>query len=243
MVHPPHNNETPDNSSGPDYKDTIHLPKTNFPMKANLPTKEPEQIQKWLDNDIYEKMAYRCQGKTPFTLADGPPYANGDIHMGHTLNKVLKDIVVKYRNMAGYCSPFIPVWDTHGLPIEHAVTKKLGSKRKDMSNKQVRDLCRKEAIKWVDKQQTQFQRLGVFADWKNRNMTLQPSYEAEEIRQLAKTLKNKVLYKGEKPVYWCWALQTALADAEVEYQTHQSPSIYVKFSLTKDSLKKDNSAR
>ena len=217
---------------GPDYKDTIHLPKTAFSMKANLPTREPQQIAQWQEKQIYEKMTYGNEDSGHFTLPDGPPYANGDIHMGHVLNKVLKDIVIKYKNMCGYKAPFIPVWDTHGLPIEHAVTKKLGSKRKDMGDKEVRDLCRKEALKWVERQEGQFQRLGVMADWKNKNMTMQPSYEAAEIRQLAKALENGVLYKGEKPVYWCWALQTALADAEVEYQEHKSPSIYVKFNVT-----------
>ncbi len=227
----------------PDYKSSIHLPKTSFPMKAGLATKEPEQLRKWQENKIYNKMAYRNKGKKHFTLPDGPPYANGDIHMGHVLNKVLKDMVIKYRNMAGYCAPFIPVWDTHGLPIEHAVTKKLGSKRQNMTNKEIRDLCRKEAMKWVDKQQEQFQRLGIMADWDNKNLTMQPSYEAEEVRQLAKAFKNEVLYKGEKPVYWCWALQTALSDAEVEYQQHTSPSIYVKFPITEKLEKLDSPSK
>ncbi len=223
-----------------DYKDSLNLPKTDFPMKGNLATSEPLRIEKWQLNRTYEKMVLggEEEGQKPkglFVLPDGPPYANGSIHIGHVLNKVLKDIVIKYKNMAGFSAVFIPGWDCHGLPIELKVTKKLGTKRKEMSDSQVRDLCRQEALSWVDHQRGQFQRLGILADWENPYLTLQAEYEAEEIRVLAKIFSRGYLYRGEKPVNWCPALQTALAAAEVEYQDHKSPSIYVKFPLQKAS--------
>ena len=215
----------------PNYKDTLNLPNTAFPMKGNLPQTEPERLKKWEDQNTYEKMLDRNAGRPKFVMPDGPPYANGNIHVGHVLNKVLKDIVIKYKNMQGYQAAFVPGWDCHGLPIELKVTKKLGPKRKELSDKQVRDLCRKEALHWVEQQRSQFQRLGVFADWENPYLTLNAEYEAAEVRVLAKILDNGILYRGEKPVYWCPALQTALAAAEVEYHDHTSPSIYVKFYL------------
>ena len=164
-------------------------------------------------------------------MPDGPPYANGFIHVGTALNKILKDMVIKYRNMAGYHAAFVPGWDCHGLPIELNVTKKLGAKRKEMSDAAIRQLCRDEAKGWVEKQKGQFQRLGVLADWENPWLTLHPEYEADEVRVLAKILDNGIFVRGEKPVYWCPALQTALAAAEVEYRDHKSLSIYVKFAL------------
>lgn len=215
------------------YKNTIHLPQTHFPMKGNLPQTEPERIKSWDESSIYEKLLQRNQGRPLFVMPDGPPYANGSLHLGHVLNKVLKDIVIKYRNMSGYQAAFIPGWDCHGLPIELNVTKKLGKKRQEMADHEIRQLCRQEALSWVEKQKIQFIRLGILADWKNPYLTLQPEYEAEEIRVLAKILENGVLYRGEKPVYWCPTLQTALAAAEVEYREHRSPSIYVKFPLTR----------
>lgn len=221
----------------PNYKDTLNLPKTSFPMKASLPQREPEFIKKWNNEDIYEQMISTNNDKGRFVMPDGPPYANGNIHVGHVLNKVLKDIVIKYKNMSGYSAAFIPGWDCHGLPIELKVTKKLGSKRKEMTDKQVRDLCRKEAHTWVNKQKEQFVRLGIVADWENPYLTLHPEYEAAEVRVLAKILDNGILYRGEKPVNWCPALQTALAAAEVEYHDHKSPSVYVKFEA-KDHLDK-----
>ncbi len=213
------------------YKDTVNLPKTDFPMRGNLPQREPDFIQSWLDNKVYEKMVTKNKGKGKYVMPDGPPYANGNLHIGHVLNKVLKDIVIKYRNMAGYEAAFIPGWDCHGLPIELKVTSGLGKKRDELTKADVRELCRKEALKWVETQKDQFIRLGVLADWDKPYMTLQPEYEANEIRVLAKLHRNGVLYRGEKPVYWCPALQTALAAAEIEYHDHSSPSIYVKFEL------------
>lgn len=211
------------------YKETINLPNTTFPMKGDLAQKEPQIIANWKEKNIYEKMVRNNSSKGVFTLPDGPPYANADIHVGHVLNKALKDFVLKYKNMTGYSAPFIPCFDCHGLPIEHKVTKDLGPKRKDYSAKDIRELCRKEANKWVKIQSEQFARIGVLADWDKSFKTIDKVYEAEEVRELARMYRRGVLYRGEKPVYWCWALQTALAEAEVEYHDHKSPSIYVKF--------------
>lgn len=213
------------------YKDTILLPKTDFPMKGNLPQTEPVTIERWKKMALYQKMV---EGDTSrkikkFVMPDGPPYANGNIHIGHVLNKVLKDIVIKYKNMQGFKAEFIPGWDCHGLPIELKVTSALGDKKISLTKKEIRELCRKEAEKWVNHQREQFIRLGVLADWENPYLTMQPQYEANEIRVLAKIQGNGVFFRGNKPVYWCPALQTALAAAEIEYHDHKSPSIYVKF--------------
>lgn len=219
------------------YKNTVQLPKTEFPMRANLSVREPETLAKWKVQKLYQKIQSKNQGRENFSMSDGPPYANGNIHLGTVLNKVLKDFVIKYQNMAGRWAPFVPGWDCHGLPIEHKVTKELGPKRQQMSKKDIRELCRSEALKWVSRQMEQFIRLGVLADWENPYLTLNPDYEAEEIEVLADILKNGVLYRGEKPVYWCPTLQTALAEAEVEYQQHRSPSIYVKFEIDPNQFK------
>lgn len=221
----------------PDYKATIRLPQTEFPMKGNLPTKEPEIIKKWESLGLYQKMMAKnaksasTSGKKNFVLPDGPPYANGAIHIGHALNKNLKDIILKYKNMQGHVAPFIPGWDCHGLPIEHSVMKNLGAKAKELTDAQIRKLCREEAQKWVNTQREQFKRLGVIADWEHPYLTMDPAYEAEEVREFARSFKRGVIYQGTKPVYWNWTLKTALADAEVEYHQHKSPSIYVKFPI------------
>lgn len=209
----------------------VQLPKTDFPMKGNLAQTEPERIDAWKKNGVYEKIMSKSAPKGLFTMPDGPPYANGKIHVGHVLNKVLKDIVVKYKNLAGYKAAFIPGWDCHGLPIELNVTKRLGPKRKEHSDAEVRKMCRDEAMSWVEKQKGQFERLGILADWENPYLTLHPEYEADEIRVLAKINDNGIFYRGEKPVYWDPALQTALAAAEVEYKDHKSLSIFVRFAM------------
>ncbi len=214
-----------------DYKSTIRLPVTDFPMKGNLPQKEPEMIASWEQKKIYSRMLEKNKGKTKFILPDGPPYANGSIHVGHALNKTLKDIVVKYKNMKGFAAPFVPGWDCHGLPIEHKVMKDLSDKKITKTDHEILGLCRAEAGKWVEHQSKQFVRLGILADWKNPYMTMQSSYEAEEVREFARAFKKGLIYRGEKPVYWNWTLKTALADAEVEYHMHRSPSIYVKFDV------------
>ena len=225
-------------ADGPDYSKTIRLPKTDFPMRGQLPTKEPERIATWKTADIYRKMVSENANRGRFTMPDGPPYANGNLHVGHVLNKVLKDIVIKYRNMSGREAAFIPGWDCHGLPIELNVTKKLGKKRAEFSDKEIRDKCREEAMKWVNTQREQFIRLGVLADWENPYLTLSPSYEANEVRVLARINENGLLYRGKKVVNWCPTLQTALAAAEVEYQDHTSSSIYVKFAASDDFKQK-----
>lgn len=220
------------NASENQYKDTVNLPKTDFPMKANLPQREPVMIENWNKIGLYQKMLKKNEGKQTFAMPDGPPYANGNLHMGHALNKILKDIVIKYKNLSGYQAPFIPGWDCHGLPIEHGVLKNLGPKRTEKTEADIRELCRQEAKKWVNTQREQFIRYGVFGDWENPYLTLDPQYEADEVRTLAKILDAGIFYRGEKPVYWCLPLQTALAEAEVEYHNHKSPAVYVKFELT-----------
>lgn len=202
-------------------------------MRGNLPTLEPRILSEWSEKKIYEKLIEKNRStKKRFTLPDGPPYANGDLHLGHVLNKVLKDIVIKFKAMDGHLSPFVPGWDCHGLPIELKVTQELGDKRADVSDSELRELCRKEALKWVEIQKKQFQRLGVLADWDNPYMTLQPAFEAHETRVFAEAVRKGLIEQGEKPVFWCWALQTALADAEVEYKEHTSTSLYVKFPVS-----------
>lgn len=219
-------------SSTPDYKSTLHLPQTDFPMKGDLPIKEPKIIQNWEDKQIYQKMVSRNKGNTQFIFTDGPPYANGAIHLGHALNKNLKDIIVKYKAMQGFDTAFIPGWDCHGLPIEHKVLKDLQAKKITKTDQEILQLCREEAAKWVEVQGKDFRRLGILADWENPYLTMHPSYEAEEVREFARAFNNGVVYRGVKPVYWNWVLKTALADAEVEYHNHKSPSIYVKFPIT-----------
>lgn len=218
--------------STPDYKATIRLPQTEFPMKGDLPIREPLIIKMWDEKNIYQKLQTKNQNGPGFTMPDGPPYANGSIHIGHALNKSLKDFVIKYKAMNGYAAPLIPGWDCHGLPIEHKVMKDLADKKQVKTDQEILKLCREEAQKWVVHQGEQFKRLGVVADWQNPYLTMHSDYEAEEIREFARAFKRGVIYQGVKPVYWNWTLKTALADAEVEYHDHKSPSIYVKFDVT-----------
>lgn len=223
----------------PDYKNTIRLPQTDFPMKGDLPINEPKIIAKWDSLKIYEKIQFKNKNNPGFTLPDGPPYANGSIHIGHALNKSLKDFIIKYKSMKGFSAPFIPGWDCHGLPIEHKVMKDLNEKKLVKTDEEVLALCRAEAAKWVKHQGEQFKRLGVLADWENPYLTMSKQYEAEEVREFTRAFERGVIYQGVKPVYWNWTLKTALADAEVEYHDHKSPSIYVKFEVTDaETLKK-----
>lgn len=222
----------------PDYKNTIRLPQTDFPMKGDLPINEPKIIAKWEEQNIYERILEKNKNGTGFTLPDGPPYANGSIHIGHALNKSLKDFIIKYKGMKGYYAPFIPGWDCHGLPIEHKVMKDLAEKKQVKTDQEILALCREEATKWVNHQRGQFKRLGVLADWDRPYLTMSKEYEAAEVREFAKAFKRGVIYQGVKPVYWNWTLKTALADAEVEYHDHKSPSIYVKFNVTDEATLK-----
>jgi isoleucyl-tRNA synthetase len=213
-----------------DYKDTLNLPKTSFPMRANLPQNEPKLVEKWQSDRVYFRMLEANQGKPKFILHDGPPYANGNIHIGHALNKVLKDIIVKYKAMAGHLAPYVPGWDCHGLPIELQVEKNVGrAKKLAMTKAEVRRLCREYAEKYISIQREEFKRLGILGDWQQPYLTMTPAYEAQEIRELGKFVASGTLYRRKKPVYWCASCVTALAEAEVEYEEHVSPSIYVKF--------------
>jgi isoleucyl-tRNA synthetase len=217
-----------------DYKETLNLPQTDFPMKANLAQREPEMLKKWEEMDIYKKIREAAKGKKPYILHDGPPYANGNIHLGTALNKIIKDIVIKAKNMAGFDGVYVPGWDCHGLPIEHQVDKELGGKKATMSQVEKRRACRVYAEKYVGIQREQFKRLGVFGEWDNPYLTMAYPYEATTVAEFGKLYLNGSVYKGKKPVYWCATCKTALAEAEVEYADHSTPSIYVKFAFTSE---------
>ncbi len=214
-----------------DYKDTLNLPKTDFPMKANLSQKELEILKKWEDEKLYKKLAEKGKGKPKFILHDGPPYANGNIHIGHALNKILKDVIIKFKTMKGFYSPYVPGWDCHGLPIEHQVDKNLGPKKKELSKIEIRKLCREYAEKYINIQRDEFKRLGVFGDWGNPYLTMDYKYEGSIVRELGKVIGKGSVYRGKKPVLWCFSCETALAEAEVEYNDKESPSVYVKFQV------------
>ncbi|HBL8440645.1 TPA: isoleucine--tRNA ligase, partial [Listeria monocytogenes] len=214
-----------------EYKDTLLMPKTDFPMRGNLPNKEPEWQAKWEEEKLYEKIQEKNAGRKAYILHDGPPYANGELHMGHALNKTIKDIIVRYKSMAGFSSPYVPGWDTHGLPIETAIAKK-GVKRKEMSIAEFRKLCAEYAMTQVDGQRTGFKRLGINGDWENPYITLLPEYEAEQIKVFGEMAKKGYIYKGKKPVYWSPSSESALAEAEIEYQDKKSASIFVAFKVT-----------
>jgi isoleucyl-tRNA synthetase len=214
----------------PDFKATLNLPRTSFPMRAGLPTREPEILALWARERVYERGLEARAGRPRYVLHDGPPYANGHIHLGHALNKILKDVIVKYKNMSGFSSPYVPGWDCHGLPIELEVEKKLGKAKKAALGKvEVRRLCREYATRFVGIQREEFERLGVIGDWSNPYLTMLPAYSAREVRELAKFASSGDLYRGKKPVHWCASCGTALAEAEVEYQDVESDSIYVAF--------------
>jgi isoleucyl-tRNA synthetase len=224
-----------------DYKATLLLPKTDFPMRAELPKREPTLLSKWREEKIYDKiLAARLDAsksrETTFILHDGPPFANGDAHMGHALNMVLKDIVLKYQNMSGHYAPFVPGWDCHGLPIEHKVMKDLGAAETDPIK--IREKCDATARHFIDVQREQFQRLGVFGDWDNPYLTLDPAYEAETLRVFATLVGKNLVYQGLRPVLWSTGCQTALAEAEIEYKEKVDPAIYVKFPLLPEAAQK-----
>ncbi len=219
-----------------DYKNTLNLPRTDFPMKANLNQKEPEILERWEQTKLFDKIRKHSHGKSKFILHDGPPYANGHIHIGHCLNKILKDVIVKSKTMSELDSYYVPGWDCHGLPIEYQVTKDLGAKKETLSKFEIRRLCRQYAEKFVGIQREEFKRIGVFGDWENPYLTMNFVYEATIARELGKFMENEGLYRGKKPVYWCYSCQTALAEAEVEYEDKVSPSVYVKFPLVSKKL-------
>jgi isoleucyl-tRNA synthetase len=222
-----------------DYKDTLNLPQTAFPMKANLSQREPEMLKYWADKSIYKIMLEIRKGSGgQYILHDGPPYANGHIHMGHALNKILKDIIVKYHSMRGQYAPYVPGWDCHGLPIELQVDKNLGEKKDKIDIVEKRTLCKEYASKFVDIQREEFKRLGVFGDWDNPYLTMSFGYEGSIVREFFKFVRNRSVYKGKKPVHWCPSCVTALAEAEVEYADKESPSVYVKFGVNEENISK-----
>ena len=220
-----------------DYKDTLNLPSTSFSMRAKLVSKEPERLKKWEEMDLYNFIQKKMEGADDFILHDGPPYANGDIHLGTAMNKILKDFIVKYKTMRGYNSPYIPGWDTHGLPIEQKVMTNLGKKAKEKSKDEIRKLCREYASKFVSLQREQFKRLGVRGDWEHPYLTYNTKYEANVLRVLGGLVEKGNVYRNKKPIYWCTSCETALAEAEVEYQDDESYSIYVKFQDKEDPAK------
>jgi len=215
-------------------KDTLNLPQTLFSMKAKLAQREPELIAKWEEIKLYENILHERKNCPPFVLHDGPPYANGSIHLGTALNKILKDFIVRSKNMQGFNALYVPGWDCHGLPIEIKVDKNLGVKKKSMSVIEIREECKKYALKYVEIQREQFKRLGVFGTWDKPYLTMNPEYEGDIIRFLAAFFASGNIYKGKKPVYWCANCKTALAEAEIEYMDHKSPSIFVKFPVISD---------
>lgn len=213
------------------YGETLNLPKTDFPMRANLPTNEPKIQEEIFEKDLYHKILKKNEGHEPFVLHDGPPYANGEIHLGHAMNKVLKDCIVRYKNLNGYYTPYVPGFDTHGLPTEKRAIQVLGLDRDKISVTKFRDTCRDFAVQFIDKQSEGFKRLGVLGEWDEPYKTLEPRFEARQIQVFGKMYEKGYIYKGLKPVYWCTDCETALAEAEIEYKDHKTTSIYVKFPV------------
>src|SRR5206468_9464884 len=219
----------------PEWKDTVNLPRTAFPMKASLPSSEPQTLARWREMDLYSRVRAARSGRPKFVLHDGPPYANGNIHMGTALNKILKEIVVKSRSMAGFDAPYVVGYDCHGLPIELRVDRELGPKKREMSAAEFCRACRSYAERFVGVMSEQFQRLGILATWDAPYLTMNFKYQAAIARALGKFVALGLVYKGKKPVHWCIHCRTALAEAEVEYENHASPSIYVEFPLAPES--------
>ncbi|MCK4267311.1 MAG: class I tRNA ligase family protein [Actinomycetia bacterium] len=223
----------------PGYKDTLNLPRTDFPMKANLPKLEPRLQEEWAKVGIEEELLKRRSDQKVFILHDGPPYANGDIHLGHTLNKVLKDIIVRSKSMTGFYSPYVPGWDCHGQPIEHEVEKRLSGDKSEISKSEIRQLCREYALNFVDRQREQFKRLGVFGLWDHPYLTMDRAYEGTIVRVFKELYRKGLVYKGRKPIHWCYRCRTALAEAEIEHEDAPSSSIYIRFPVLEGSSELD----
>ena len=217
-----------------DYRETLNLPQTKFKMKANLTQREPQVLKRWEKEGLYQKIQQAAADRPLFMLHDGPPYANGNIHLGTAFNKVLKDIILRSKRLAGFNAPYVPGWDCHGLPIEHNVDLELGAKKQTISTLGKRSACRKYAEKWIKTQREQFKRLGVIGDWDTPYLTMNFPYEAAIAREFNKFLLSGAVVRSKKPVYWCATCGTALAEAEVDYADHTSPSIYVKFKVVDD---------
>src|SRR5215467_8502244 len=219
----------------PEWKDTVNLPRTDFPMKANLQTVEPEWLERWRAMHLYGKIRERRKGAAKFVLHDGPPYTSGNIHIGTAMNKILKELVVKSRSMAGFDAPYVLGYDCHGLPIELQVDRELGSKKREMSVADFCRACRAYAQRFVGTMTSQFERLGVLGTWNEPYLTMNFKYQAAIARAFGRFVEKGLVYKGKKPVHWCIHCRTALAEAEVEYEDHSSPSIYVEFPLHPES--------
>ena len=220
-----------------DYNKTINLPKTEFPMRAGLPKREPEMLQRWNDMDLYNELLKKNEGKPRFSLHDGPPFSNGNLHMGHALNKSIKDFITRSYAMRGYYTPYIPGWDNHGMPIESAIIKQNKLNRKAMSVPEFRTACHEFAQHYIDVQMEGFKRIGVLGDWEHPYKTMDPGFEAEEVKVFGKMYNKGYIYKGLKPVYWCYHDETALAEAEIEYQDDPCTTVYVKFPMHDDQGK------
>ena len=221
-----------------DYNSTMNLPKTDFPMRAGLPTREPVALGDWYKDELYENILKRNEGKPLYILHDGPPYANGKIHLGTALNKILKDFVLRYKNMSGFKAPYVPGYDTHGLPTELKARKAAGMKSDaQVSPLELRKMCKEYALGFVDSQRDQFKRLGVLGEWDNPYLTLKPEFVARQVEIFGEMANKGYIYKGLKPVYWCPECHTALAEAEIEYAEDPCHSIYVKFKVTDDAGK------
>ncbi len=214
-----------------DLKSTLNLPRTAFPMKASLPQNEPKQLAEWEEKKLYHRIQQARAGAPSYVLHDGPPYPTGTIHLGTGLNKILKDMVVKSKTMAGFRAPYVPGWDCHGLPIETQVEKELGGKKGSVPPGEFRRMCREFASRYVDQHRRDFKRLGVLGQWEDPYLTMSPQYEATIADAFVTFLEKGYVYRGLKPVYWCIVDSTALAEAEVEYEDHTSPSIWVKFAV------------
>jgi len=213
-----------------DYKDTLLMPKTKFKMRGGLVNKEPQMQEEWRESSLYEKKLKQNEGNTPYVLHDGPPYANGSLHMGHALNKIIKDIIIRNKQMRGFYAPYVPGWDTHGLPIEQALTNK-GVDRKSMSIKEFRNKCIEFANTQIDQQREGFKRMGIDGEWDNPYLTYKPEFEAAQVRVLKDMVGKGLIYKGKKPIYWSPVSESSLAEAELEYKDKRSPSIYVTFDV------------
>jgi len=215
-----------------DYRDTLNLPRTEFPMKADLVAREPQRLQRWDQDGLYRRIRTARAGRPRYVLHDGPPFANGDLHIGHLLNRALKDFVVRHRTLQGWDAPFVPGWDCHGLPIEFKVVQELRQQGKTNADPAtIRTACEAYARKYIDIQRAQSRRMGLTGEWDRPYVTLEPEYEAEELRLFADLVEQGFVYRGKKPVYWSIPCRTALAEAEVEYRDHVSPSIFVKFPV------------
>ena len=214
-----------------DYKASLNLPATDFPMKANLANREGGFLKDWQDRDLYQQIRQKFKGKPIFVLHDGPPYANGDIHIGHAVNKILKDVIVKSKTLSGFDAPYVPGWDCHGLPIEHMVEKKKGKVGQKINADDFRAACREYADQQIEKQKVDFKRLGIIGDWDNPYLTKNFKYEADIVRSLGKIVKNGNISKGYKPVHWCTECSSALAEAEVDYKDKGSDAVDVAFEV------------